>query len=563
MSGWFARYRPVAATAFAEYRLTDLGRDLAAGATVGVIALPLAIGFAIASGAENPGQGIWTAIVAGAIVALLGGSRFQIAGPTGAFVPVLAGIVAMHGYQGLLVATAMAGLMLVVMGIFRFGAMLRYFPYPVIAGFTSGIAVIIFAGQLPEFLGLQLAHRPHHLPELLWSTVEVVGELQWRVLAVGALSLAVALFWPKRLSLLPASMAAVLVGSLATSFLGWTEVTTIASKYGAFPSGFPGFRVPEVSLQLLRDLAAPAFTIAALGAIESLLSATVADGMTDTRHDPNAELIGQGLANLLTPLVGGFAATGAIARTAANIRGGARSPLSGIVHVLVLLIFVFIAGPLAGHIPLATLAAVLMGVALRMAEWSTFGELWRGARSDFAVMLLTFALTVVFDLTVGVATGLIIAVVMFVRRMDQISTVRLLTPQSDPEWKGPDSLLNKRIPKGLVLFRIEGPLFFAAADKLEGALRAHGAKAPKVVVLRMRNVPVIDATALRALELAIEKMHRDGVSVLLTGVQPQPMSLLYRSGLVDQIGIENFCAHIEEALARAESLLQAEAVEEV
>ncbi len=557
MSDWIARYRPVAATAFADYRLSDLGRDLAAGLTVGVIALPLAIGFGIASGAEDPGQGIWTAIVAGLIVALCGGSRFQVAGPTGAFVPVLAGIVASHGYQGLLVATGMAGAMLVLMGIFRFGAMLRYIPYPVIAGFTAGIAVIIFAGQLPEFFGLQLAHRPHYLPELLWETARQLDETSLRVVIIGALSLAVALLWPKRLSRLPASMVAVVVGSLAVFLLGWEDVATISSRFGAFPSGFPGFHFPEVSLQLLRELSAPAFTIAALGAIESLLSATVADGMTDTRHDSNAELIGQGLANLATPLIGGFAATGAIARTAANIRGGARSPIAGVVHSLVLLAFVFVAGPLAGHIPLATLAAVLMAVAIRMAEWDTFGELWRGARSDFVVMAITFALTVIFDLTVGVAAGLVIAVVLFVRRMDQISTVRLLTPESDPESKGANSLLNKRVPDGVVLFRFEGPFFFAAADKLEGALRGHGARGPKVVVFRMRNVPAIDATALRSLELAIEKMRRDGVTVLLTGVQPQPMSVLYRSGLVDKIGVDNFCAHIDEALARAEMLLQA------
>ncbi len=561
MSDWIARYRPVAATAFADYRSSDLGRDLAAGVTVGVIALPLAIGFGIASGAENPGQGIWTAIVAGLIVALCGGSRFQVAGPTGAFVPILAGIVALHGYQGLLVATMMAGAMLVLMGLFRLGALLRYIPYPVIAGFTTGIAVIIFAGQLPEFLGLQLGERPHHLPELLWETATRLGEARWHVVVVGALSLAVALLWPRRLSRFPAPMAAVVVGTLSVLVLGWEDVATISSRFGAFPSGFPGFHLPAVSLQLVRDLAGPAFTIAALGAIESLLSATVADGMADTRHDSNAELIGQGLANLVVPFFGGFAATGAIARTAANIRGGARSPLSGVVHSLVLVTFVFVAGSMAGHIPLVTLAAVLMGVAIRMAEWDTFGELWRGARSDFTVMALTFALTVVFDLTIGVAAGLIIAVILFVRRMDQISSVRLLTPGSDPESKGPNSLLGKRVPEGVVLFRFEGPLFFAAAEKLEGALRGHGARAPRIVVFRMRNVPAIDATALHALELAVEKMRRDGATILLTGVQPQPMRVLYRSGVVDKLGIDNFCAHIDEALARAETLLQKDRAE--
>jgi len=544
VSDWIARYRPAAATAFAGYERSDFGRDLAAGVTVGIIALPLAIGFGIASGAENPGQGIWTAIVAGLVVALLGGSRFQVAGPTGAFVPILAGIVAVHGYGGLLVATLMAGALLVLMGLFRLGALLRYIPYPVIAGFTTGIAVIIFAGQLP-------------LPELLWKTGAHIGEARWHIVAIGSLSLAVALFWPKRFSRFPAPMAAVVTGTVLVAVLGWDDVATIASKFGAFPTGFPGLQVPVVSLQMVRDLAGPAFTIAALGAIESLLSATVADGMADTRHDSNAELIGQGLANLVVPFFGGFAATGAIARTAANIRGGARSPLSGVVHSIVLLAFVFVAGALAGMIPLVTLAAVLMAVAIRMAEWDTFGELWRGDRADFVVMLLTFALTVTFDLTIGVAAGLVIAVVLFVRRMEEVSSVRILTAESDTEHDGSNSLKGKEVPEGVVLFRFEGPLFFAAAEKLEGALRNSGAR-PRIVVFRMRHVPAIDATALHALEVAVAKMRRDGVEVLLTGVQPQPMRAMANSGIIDEIGRDRFCAHIDEALVKAGDLLSPE-----
>lgn len=551
MSEWIARYRPAVRHAFAEYSRADGLRDINAGLTVGIIALPLAIGFAIASGAQ-PGQGLWTAIVAGLVVSLLGGSRFQIAGPTGAFVPILAGIVAAHGYEGLLVATLMAGVLLVAMGTFRLGALLRYVPYPVIAGFTTGIAVIIFAGQLPEFFGLNF-DRPHHLPELVRETARHLGFTDWHVATTGVISFGIAFFWPKTFSRVPAAIVAVLAGSTLVWWLDW-PVATIASRFGTFPSGFPGFHLPEISLQLLRDLAGPAFTIAALGAIESLLSATVADGMTDSRHDSNSELIGQGLANILAPLLGGFAATGAIARTAANIRSGARSPVSGVTHSLVLLAFVFIAGPLAGHIPLTTLSAVLMAVAIRMAEWDTFGELWRGARSDFGVMAVTFGLTVIFDLTVGVAAGLIISVTLFVRRMEEVSSVRPLTPQSDPEYDGSNSLRGKVVPEGVVLFRFEGPLFFAAAEKLEGALRSHGAR-PEIVIFRMRHVPSIDATALHAMEVAIEKMQRDGVTILLTGVQPQPMRVLYHSGLADIIGIDNFCAHIDEALDRSRRLV--------
>ena len=454
MSQIFRHYRPAIRDAFQGYRRKDLFSDVGAGVTVGVIALPLAIGFAIASGAQ-PGQGLWTAIVAALAVSLLGGSRYQIAGPTGAFVPVLASIVALHGYAGLMVATLMAGVLLVIMGVLKLGALLRYIPYPVIAGFTTGIAVIIFIGQLPEFLGLSF-ERPPHTPEFLWETAKHLPQIDARVLVIGAVSLGIALFWPKRFAMVPPAILAVITGSVLVAWLGW-PVATIASKFGGFPSTFPGVHLPAFSLQMLRELAAPAFTIAALGAIESLLSATVADGMTDTRHNSNSELIGQGIANILAPLFGGFAATGAIARTAANIRSGAKSPISGAVHSLVLLGFILLAASLAGHIPLVTLSGVLMAVAIRMAEWDTFGELWRGSRGDCGVMVFTFALTVVFDLTIGVAAGLMIAVVLFVRRMEEISSVNLLTADSDTEYDGSNSLRGKDVPDEVVLFRFEGP----------------------------------------------------------------------------------------------------------
>jgi SulP family sulfate permease len=298
---------------------------------------------------------------------------------------------------------------------------------------------------------------------------------------------------------------------------------------------------------------APAFTIAALGGIESLLSATVADGMADTRHDSNQELIGQGMANLCAPLVGGFAVTGAIARTAANIRSGARTPMAGAIHALVLLVFVLAAAPVARHIPLAALAAVLMGVALRMAEWDTFGEVWRASRTDFGVMLTAFVLTVVFDLTIGVGAGLVMAAVLFLRRMEDITHIRLLTPESDTEFSGGNSIRGKQVPEGVILFRFEGPLFFAAAEKLEAALRSYGGK-PRIIILRMRHVPMMDATGLKALEIAWEKMRRDGVRVLITAIQPQPMKVVYESGFADKIGIENFCANIDDALARSETV---------
>ncbi len=544
-------FAPAAAQALRNYRREDLAGDLGAGLTVGIIALPLAIGFAIASGAE-PGQGLWAAIVGGLLISLLGGSRFQAGGPTGAFVPVLALIVHEHGYAGLALATMLAGAMLVLMGVLRLGALLKYVPYPVIAGFTTGIAVIIFLGQVPAFLGLQFK-LPEHAPALVAEIARHFRETDWHTPAIGALALALMIFWPRVSRRVPASLVAVLVTTALVHWLRW-PIATIGSKFGGLPSGFPGFHFPPVSLDLLRELMGSAFTIAALGGIESLLSATVADGLTDTRHDSNQELIGQGLANLCVPLVGGFAVTGAIARTAASIRSGARTPVAGVIHALVLLVFVLAAAPLAAHIPLAALAAILMAVAFRMAEWDTFGEVWRVSRTDFAVLLAAFVLTVVFDLTVGVGAGLVMAAVLFLRRMESLTQVRRLTSDSDTEHTGGNTVRGKDVPAGVVLFRFDGPLFFAAAEKLEAALRASGGR-PRIIILRMRHVPMMDVTGLKAFEVAWEKMHRDGIAVLITAIQPQPMRMLHRSGLADRIGLDTFCADVDEALTRTRRLL--------
>lgn len=553
MSALGSFFHPAFLRSVREYRREQLAGDLGAGLTVGIIALPLAIGFGIASGVA-PWQGIWAAIVGGLLISLLGGSRFQVGGPTGAFVPVLAAVVHQHGYEGLALATMMAGAMLVLMGALRLGALLKYVPYPVIAGFTTGIAVIIFLGQVPAFLGLQFK-APEHAPALMAEIARHVPETGWHTAAIGALALLVMILWPRVSRRVPASLAAVVVATALVHWLHW-PVATIGSKFGGIPPGFPGFHFPPVSLDLLRDLMGPAFTIAALGGIESLLSATVADGLTDTRHDSNQELIGQGIANLCTPLVGGFAVTGAIARTAANIRSGANTPVAGAIHALVLLGFVLVAAPLARLIPLAALAAILMTVAFRMAEWDTFGEVWRVSRTDFAVLLAAFVLTVVFDLTVGVGAGLVMAAVLFLRRMEDLTQVRRLTSENDTEHTGGNTVRGKDVPAGVVLFRFDGPLFFAAAEKLEAALRASGGK-PRIIVLRMRHVPMMDVTGLKAFEIAWEKMRRDGIAVLITAIQPQPMKMLHRSGLAEHVGLENFCADVDEALARARKLLAA------
>ena len=546
-------FQPAIVSAFAGYRRADFFADLSAGLTVGIIALPLAIGFAIASGA-TPQQGLWTGIVAGLAVALLGGSRFQIAGPTGAFVPVLFSIMAVHGYGGLALAVMMAGVMLIIVGALKMGRLLKFFPYPVVAGFTSGIAVIIFCGQLNEFFGLGLK-MPEHVPQQIGTLVRHLPGLNGYALVIGLLSLGIISAWPRVTKRIPASIVAVVVTALVAYFAHW-PIATIGSKFGGIPSGFPGWHFPAVSLELMRALMGPAFTIAALGAIESLLSAMVADGMADTRHDPNQELIGQGIANILSPLVGGIAATGAIARTAANIRNGARTPVAGIVHSLVLLLVALVAAPLASYIPLATLSAILLVVAVRMAEVHTFVELWRGPRTDFAVMATAFGLTIVFDLTIGVGAGMIMAVVLFLRQMESISQIRLVTSESEPETDGGHSLRGKDIPDGVVLYRMEGPFFFAAAENLDMALRASGGK-PKIVIFRMRNVPAMDASGLHAFRVAVEKLHRDGVKILLTAVQPQPMKVMFESGFVDTLGEHKFFGDLDDALKAARKLLAA------
>ena len=546
-------FDPVLLRCLRGYEVKHLPGDLGAGVAVGVVALPLAIGFAIASGV-SPAQGLWSAIVGGLLISVFGGSRFQIGGPTGAFVPVLASIVFRHGYDGLAVATVLAGVMLVLMGVLRLGVLLKYIPYPVIAGFTTGIALIIFLGQVPAFLGLSFK-LPEHAPALTAALFRHAAETQWPSVLVGAGSLGLMFLCPKLWPKIPASLVVVVAATAAVTLLG-LPVATVGSKFGGIPGGWPGLHWPPLTMTTVRELMGPAFTIAALGGIESLLSATVADGLTDTRHNSNQELIGQGLANMLVPLVGGFAVTGAIARTAANIRSGARSPVAGVVHSAVLLFFVLVAAPLAKLIPLPALAAILMAVALRMAEWDTFGEVWRASRSDFGVLVAAFGLTVVFDLTVGVAAGLVMAAALFLHRMESLSQVRELTAESDPERSGRNSLNGKEVPDGVVLFRFDGPLFFAAAEKLEAALRGSGGR-PSVVILRMRHVPMMDVTGLRALEVVWEKLHRDGIAVLVTAVQPQPRAMMDRSGLSARIGPDRFCDDIDQALAKSEVVLAA------
>lgn len=544
-------FRPKLLEIWRTYDRATFLSDLAAGVTVGVVALPLAIGFGIASGV-TPGQGLWTAIIAGFLISALGGSLVQIGGPTGAFVPILAGIVGVYGYGGLAVATVMAGAILVMMGVLRLGSLIKFIPYPVTAGFTSGIAVIIFVGQLKEFLGLPIK-MPPHTPHQIATIFTALNQVHWPTVAVGGLALAILILWPKRWRRVPASIVAVVVPT-AVAALGGLDVATIGSKFGGIPRGLPEWTIPKLSFEQFQDLMIPSLTIAMLGAIESLLSAIVADGMIESRHDSNQELMAQGIANIVCPLFGGISATGAIARTATNIRSGARTPVAGMIHSLTLLTIMMVAAPLAKFIPLTALSAVLMVVAYRMGEWENFSELLRTTKSDFAVMATTFGLTVVFDLTIAVGVGLTLAAMLFVRRMEEITHIRLVTPESELDV-GSDSLRGKQIPPGVVVYRIEGPFFFAAAEKLEAAL-ARYTDVPRVVIFRMRTVPAIDATGLHALEVMMDKFQRRGTNLILCGVQPQPMKVLYQAGFVDRLGLDNFCPNLDVALERARVLLQ-------
>jgi SulP family sulfate permease len=532
------------------YSLALLMSDLGAGVTVGIVALPLAIGFGIASGV-TPGQGLWTAIIAGVLVSALGGSRVQIGGPTGAFVPILAGIVASFGYAGLAVATVMAGIFLVIMGLCKAGNLIKFIPYPVIAGFTSGIAVIIFAGQMKEFLGLSMK-MPRHTPEQIVAVATHLGEANGMAVALGAMALAILILWPRRWRAVPPSIVAVIVPTVLVVVFK-LHVHTIGSEFGGIPAGFPRLQFPRIDFQQIHELMIPAMTIAILGAIESLLSAMVADGMIGDRHDSNQELVAQGIANIVCPLFGGIPATGAIARTATNIRNGGRTPVAGIVHSLTLLVVVLAAAPLAKYIPLTSLSAVLFVVAYKMGEWDNFPELARTTRSDFAVLLITFGLTVFFDLTVAVGAGMAIAIALFVKRMEEIAQVKLVTPETDVEI-GTGSIRKQEIPPEVLVFRIEGPFFFGVAEKLEYALERSRA-VPRVLIFRVRNVPAMDASGLRALEHTWEKFHRRSTQLVLCGIQPQPMKILLRSGLADRIGLDNICPNIDEALIRARAIL--------
>ena len=546
------RFRPRLADTLKDYSQNDFFADLIAGLTVGIVALPLAMAFGIASGVK-PEAGIFTAVVAGFIISALGGSKVQIGGPTGAFVVIVYGIIARYGLDNLLICTVMAGVMLLIMGLTRMGTMIKFIPYPVTMGFTCGIAVLIFSTQIKDFLGLKLEKVPADFVDKMKALGENLGTWQWPTAALALASTLIIVFWPKPLARrVPGSIVAVILGT-ALVWLFQLPVETIGTRFGGIPQGLPKLRVPELSWANVQHLFQPAVTIALLAAIESLLSAVVADGMIDDRHDSNQELMAQGIANIASPLFGGIPATGAIARTATNIRSGARSPVAGITHALTLLIILLAAAPLAKFIPLATLSAVLMVVAYNMGEWHHFTRLAKWPKSDSAVFLATFALTVLIDLTVAVQVGMVLAAVLFIKRISETTQITAVDETTETEGAH-HSLVGKEIPEGVMVYRVFGAFFFGAADKLETALK-RARQEPDILILRMRKVLAMDATGLNALEDLYEKLHAKGKHLILSGPHTQPLFAMDRAGFLDRLGRENVCAHVEAALARAREIL--------
>jgi len=552
---------PKLLTTLQGYSRDQFVADLGAGVIVGIVALPLAIAFAIASGV-TPERGLYTAIVAGFVVSALGGSRVQIGGPTGAFVVIVYAIVQKHGVDGLAAATLMAGVLLMLFGFARLGGAIKFIPYPVTIGFTAGIALIIFSSQVKDFLGLRMGAVPAEFLEKWQAFGTGLGTLNPWALAVSLLALGIIVGWPYVNRRLPSPFVALIVTTALVQLLH-VPVETIGGRFGVINVALPKPALPAVPLGQLPGLVGAAFTIALLGAIESLLSAVVSDGMIGGRHRSNMELVAQGVANIASPIFGGIPATGAIARTATNVKNGGRTPVAGIAHAFTLLLITLFFGRWAGLIPMATLAAILVVVAYRMSEWRTFLSELRAPKSDVAVLLATFLLTVLVDLTVAIEVGMVLAAFLFMRRMAEVTNISALThefrdPVDDFE-SDPNAVRRRVVPEGVEVYEINGPFFFGAAEMFKDRLGRIVGK-PKVLILRMRHVPAIDSTALHALRDLVARSRKDGSLVILSDVHAQPVVALERSGFLDEIGEENVTGHIDDALNRARAHLGLPAV---
>ena len=545
-------------SALRNYNRQTLMADVMAGVIVGIVALPLAIAFGIASGV-SPEKGIITAIVAGFIISALGGSRVQIGGPTGAFIVIVAGIIGEYGMPGLTVATLMAGVFLILFGLLRLGTIIKYIPYPIIVGFTSGIAVTIFTTQVKDLLGMTIENAPGDFVERWVAYFQHITTIDPWSAAVGLISVAIIAVTPKLSKRVPGSLIAIVVMTVAVLLLkeyaGVTTVETIGDRF-SIQSQLPGAVVPELNWEVIKQLVAPALTIAVLGAIESLLSATVADGVIGHHHNSNTELMAQGVANLLSPIFGGIPATGAIARTMTNINNGGRTPVAGVIHAIVLLLIFLFLMPLAQYIPMACLAGVLVVVAYGMSGWRSFMALMRNPKSDITVLLLTFFLTIIFDLTVAIEVGLICACLLFMRRMSETTDVKAVYDEIDLNEDADmqaGNLEHLTIPKGVEVYEINGPYFFGAGNRFEDIMARYGGR-PKVRIIRMRKVPFIDSTGLHNLQNLCLMSQREGITIVLSGVNEKVGNVLHRNGFDSLLGQENICNHIDLALARAREI---------
>ncbi|HKU60477.1 MAG TPA: sulfate permease [Gemmatimonadales bacterium] len=547
---------PKLVTTLKTYDRAQLAADLTAGVVVGIVALPLAIAFAIASGV-TPERGLYTAVIAGFLISALGGSRVQIGGPTGAFVVIVYGIVQRHGVDGLLLATLMAGVILVGLGLARLGTAIKFIPFPVVTGFTAAIGAIIGVQQLRDAFGLRLDRAPAEVIERIGVYLQHADTVNPYAVVLTGVTLLIVLLWPRVSHRLPSPFVALIAGTALAQLLGW-PVETIGSRFGEISAALPRPTLPPVSLAAIRELAGPAFAIAALGAIESLLSAVVADGMIGGRHRSNMELVAQGIANVASPLFGGMPATGAIARTATNIKSGGRTPIAGIVHAVVLLLITLFFGRWAAYIPLAVLAAIVLVVAWRLSEWKVFVNELQAPWSDAAVMLTTFILTIVVDLSVAIGVGMVLASFLFMRRMAEVTNVTVVSREFDdgPATTGDESgaIYRRRIPEGVEVYEINGPFFFGAAEKFKATLD-RVSRRPRILVIRLRHVPAIDSTAMHALKELVRRTRQQGTQVLLSDVHSQPLVALQRTDLLEEIGEDNLFGDVDAALDAARTRL--------
>ncbi len=545
-----AQWLPRSVQCLREYSAHKLLQDVIAGVTVGLVALPLAMAFGIASGVP-PQAGLYTAVVAGFLISALGGSRTQIGGPTGAFVVIVAGIVAKFGTSGLALVGIMAGVLLIVMGLTGLGTAVKFIPRPVIIGFTNGIALLIASTQIKDFLGLTTPPVPSEFLQRIALLIEHIGTIHWETVALGGVSLAIILLWPRVTKRVPGTILALLLATIATEIFH-LHVETIGSKFGGIPQGFPHFEIPQFHVAHIRPLLPSVFTVALLAAVESLLSAVVADGMSGDRHNSNVELTAQGIANIFSPLFGGIPATGAIARTATNIRSGAQTPVAGMVHAITLLLILLVAAPLARFVPLATLAAVLFVVAYNMGEWREIGGILRLSKTDITVWFTTFALTVFADLTVAVGVGMALAALLYIQRVAATTSVAPVTEEYLRDGR-PHILQDKEIPANVTILRIHGPFLFGTTDKL-GDVTRDLTKFGSVVIVRLRNMTAIDATGVHALEQFAARLRSAGKTLVFCGARDQPRKLLSRTEFLKTVGPENFLPHVQAALERAREI---------